>query len=420
MSREELLEFQNQLKNAETQYKDMGLNLDMSRGKPAPNQLDLSMELISENNGGAGVTLADGTDARNYGVPYGIPELRAIFGEVLGMESSNIIIAGNSSLNVMFDTISQGITHGFGEGPWIKDGKIKFLCPAPGYDRHFAICEYFDIDMITIPMLDDGPDMDMIEKLVAEDKQIKGIWCVPMYSNPTGITYSDDVVKRFANLKPAAKDFRIFWDNSYCVHHLYNGEKDKLLNIYDEAKKNGNEDIVFIFTSTSKITFAGGGVSVTAASDNNIEMLKARMFYQTICKDKLNQLRHIKFLKDAENIDNHMKKHADIIRPKFETVIKVLTEKVGPYGVAKWTNPKGGYFISLDVMNNTAKRTVDLCAEMGVKLTPAGSTYPYKKDPDDKNIRIAPTFPSSEQLNLAAQVLSVAVLLSATEKLLEK
>ncbi len=419
-SRAELLEIKRLTDEKIEKYKAMGLNLDMSRGKPENKQFDLSMAMLTDNNGGAGVCLNDGTDCRNYGIPDGVPALRKIFADVFGVSEKNVLIRGNSSLNVMFDTISQGITHGFGYGPWTRDGKIKFIAIVPGYDRHFAICEYFGIEMITVEQDENGPDMDKIESLVANDKAIKGLWCVPMYSNPTGFTYSDEVVRRFANLKPASPDFKIFWDNSYFIHHLYDDKEDKLLNIIDEAEKAGNPDIVFEFTSTSKITFAGGGISVIVASDNNIAEIQKKTFYQTIGPDKLNQLRHANFLKSASNMREHMRKHAEIIRPKFEAVLNCLEKNLGEYGIAEWTNPNGGYFISLNTMDGTAKKIVSLCTEMGVTLTPAGSTYPYMTDDRDRNIRIAPTYPPINELEMAAEILCLAVISASAEKLLSE
>lgn len=418
-SREELLEIKKLTDEKIEKYKAMGLKLDMSRGKPENKQFDLSMSMLTDNNGGAGVCLEDGTDCRNYGVPDGVPALRRIFADLFGVDEKNILIRGNSSLNVMFDTISQGMTHGFGYGPWTRDGKVKFIAVVPGYDRHFSICEYFGIEMINVELSDGGPDMAEIERLVSEDKTIKGVWCVPMYSNPTGTTYSDETVRRFAALKPAAPDFKIFWDNSYCVHHLYDDKEDKLLNIIEEARNAGNPDIVFEFTSTSKITFAGGGISVIAASDKNVEEIRKKTFYQTIGPDKLNQLRHAKFLGSASNIREHMRKHAAIIRPKFETVLACLDKNLGELDIAQWTKPIGGYFISLNVIDGTAKRVVSLCSEMGVTLTPAGSTYPYMKDPRDRNIRIAPTYPPIHELETAAEILCLAVISASAEKLLE-
>ena len=339
---------------------------------------------------------------------------------MLGVGEDEIIIGGNSSLQLMYDTIARAMLLGVlgGDKPWSKNEKVKFLCPAPGYDRHFAICQSLGIEMITVPYKADGPDMDIVEKLVAEDELIKGIWCVPMYSNPEGITYSDEVVKRFADLSPAAKDFRIFWDNAYCVHHLTD-TPDTLLNLLDEAKKTGKENMVFMFTSTSKISFPGGGLAVIGASAANIEFIKSQMTYQTIGFDKLNQLRHARFFKDFDGIKAHMLKHREIIAPKFDIVLDALDKEIAPLGFGKWHKPNGGYFVSFNGLQGTAKRTVALCKEAGVVLTGAGATYPYGIDPEDKNIRIAPTYPTTEELAMAMEVFCVAVKLAACEALLK-
>ena len=359
-----------------------------------------------------------GIDCRNYGGLDGLQELKTLFGGILGMPDDQIIVGGNSSLNMMFDTIAQAMTHGMGGEPWCKQGEIEFLCPVPGYDRHFAITEYFGIKLIPVPMTEEGPDMDVVETLV-KDEKVKGIWCVPKYSNPEGITYSDRVVKRMAALKPAAGDFRIFWDNAYAVHELYE-DGDRLLNIYNECVKAGNPDLPLIFTSTSKITFPGAGVAAQAASPNNVAMLKGRMKFQTIGPDKLNQLRHARLLHNLNDVKEHMKRHAAILRPKFEAVLSELEKQLKGTGIARWTNPKGGYFISLYVMNGCAKRVEELCANAGMILTPAGATYPYGKDPDDSNIRIAPSFPSVDEIATASIVLCVAVRYAVLEKLLKK
>ena len=396
----------------------MHLSLDMSRGKPGSDNMDLSEKMFDLVGNDTGFKNISGIDCRNYGGLDGLQELKNLFAEILELSTDQIIVGGNSSLNMMFDTIAQAMTHGMGGEPWMKQGEIKFLCPVPGYDRHFAITEYFGIKLIPVPMSGEGPDMDMVEELV-KDEKVKGIWCVPKYSNPEGITYSDNVVKRMAALKPKAGDFRIFWDNAYVVHDLYD-EGDKLLNIYDECVKAGNPDLPLIFTSTSKITFPGAGVAAQAASPNNVAMLKGRMKFQTIGPDKLNQLRHARMLRNLSDVKRHMARHAEILRPKFEAVLTELENQLGDKGIARWNNPKGGYFISLYVQKGCAKRVEELCANAGMILTPAGATYPYGIDPDDSNIRIAPSFPSVAEIGKAAEVLCVAVKYAVLEKLLEK
>ncbi|MBQ3817277.1 MAG: aminotransferase class I/II-fold pyridoxal phosphate-dependent enzyme [Clostridia bacterium] len=391
------------------------LSLDMSRGKPGFDNMDLSEELFDLVGNDTGFKNISGIDCRNYGGLDGLVELKNLFGEILGMSPDQIIVGGNSSLNMMYDTIAQAMTHGMGGEPWSKQGEIKFICPSPGYDRHFAITEYFGFKLITVAVNSDGPDMDAVEELV-KDPLVKGIWCVPKYSNPEGITYSDEVVKRLASLKPAAGDFRIFWDNAYAVHDLYD-EGDKLLNLYDECVKSGNPDMPIIFTSTSKITFPGAGVAAEAASPNNVALLKGRMQYQTIGPDKLNQLRHARMFRTMADVKEHMKKHAAVLRPKFISVLTELENRLGSNGIARWNNPKGGYFISLYVLPGCAKRTVQLCANAGMVLTPAGATYPYGIDPNDSNIRIAPSYPSVEEIEKASKVLCLAVKYAALEKL---
>lgn len=401
-------------------YKAKNLKLDMSRGKPAPEQLDLTIDMLTHCLDGD-YKSENGIDCRNYGVLDGIPEAKELMMAMLDVKEDEIIVGGNSSLQLMYDTIARAMLLGVlgGDKPWSKNEKVKFLCPAPGYDRHFAICESIGIEMITVPYKADGPDMDMVEKLVSEDEEIKGIWCVPMYSNPTGITYSDEVVKRFANLSPKAKDFRIFWDNAYCIHHLTD-TPDKLLNVLEEAKKNGKEDMIFMFTSTSKVSFPGGGIACIGASAANINFIKSQMTYQTIGYDKLNQLRHAKFFKNADGLKAHMLKHRAIIGPKFDVVLNMLDKEIKPLGIADWHRPNGGYFVSFDGMEGTAKRIVALCKEAGVVLTGAGATYPYKKDPKDSNIRIAPTFPTVPELTTAMEIFCVSVKLASVEKLLAK
>ena len=418
MSKEQLLTEKGVLEQQYAEYKAKGLKLDMSRGKPAPEQLDLSIDMLLHCLDGD-YKASNGIDCRNYGILDGIPEAKKLFEEMLDIGDDEIIVGGNSSLQLMYDTIIRALHFGVygGDKPWGKCEKVKFLCPVPGYDRHFAICESLGIEMIPVQYKEDGPDMDEVERLVSSDEEIKGIWCVPMYSNPTGITYSDEVVRRFAALKPAAKDFRIFWDNAYCVHHL-SDDHDTLLNIIEECKKAGNPDMVFQFTSTSKISFPGGGLAVIVASKNNIDFIKNQMTVQTIGFDKLNQLRHCKFFKNYDGIKAHMKKHAAIIQPKFSVVLYVLNKEIAPLGIGKWVSPKGGYFVSFDAMEGCAKRIVSLAAEAGVVMTGAGATYPYGKDPKDSNIRIAPTFPSVDELRQAMEIFCVCVKLASVEKLL--
>jgi DNA-binding transcriptional MocR family regulator len=399
-------------------YKAKGLSLNMARGKPSPEQLDLSLPLFDSLKSTDSYLSEDGIDCRNYGEFDGIPECKHFFADLLEIDPDNVFVGGNSSLNMMFDTISCFMTAQIYDDtlPWHDVKDRKFLCPVPGYDRHFGITGYFGFEMIPIPMDENGPDMDMVEELVSKDPSIKGIWCVPKYSNPTGITYSDEVVKRFAALKPAAKDFRIMWDNAYAIHDVTD-TPDKLLNIMDECKKNGNEDLPIIFCSTSKITFSGAGVAALATSSYNIKVLKKRLQYATIGYDKLNMLRHMRFFKNFEGLLNHMEKHKAILAPKFKTVIEKLNTQLGDTEIAEWTNPNGGYFVSVNVYKGTAKRVVELCKEAGVVLTGAGATYPYGIDPDDKNIRIAPSFPSVDELAQAMDVFCVCVKLAALEKL---
>ncbi|MBQ6847855.1 MAG: aminotransferase class I/II-fold pyridoxal phosphate-dependent enzyme [Clostridia bacterium] len=398
-------------------FRAMHLSLDMSRGKPGSDSMDVSQKMFDSVGNHIGFKNIDGIDCRNYGGLDGLVELKNLFAEILELSPDQIIVGGNSSLNMMFDTIAQGMTHGMGGEPWGKQDGLKFLCPVPGYDRHFAITEYFGFELISVPMNEEGPDMDIVEELV-KDEKVKGIWCVPKYSNPEGVTFSDDVVKRMARLKPAAGDFRIFWDNAYAVHDLYD-EGEHLLNIYTECVKAGNPDLPIIFTSTSKITFPGAGVAAEAASPNNVAMLKGRMKFQTIGPDKLNQLRHARIFKNAKDVKDHMKKHAEILRPKFETVLAKLDSQLADKNIARWTKPKGGYFISLYVPKGTASRVEELCANAGMILTGAGATYPYGIDPDNSNIRIAPSYPSVDELEKASSILCLAVRYAALEMLLE-
>lgn len=420
MTKEELQQEYDKLNSAYNTFKNKGLALDMSRGKPGADQLDLAMPMLDILTSEDVLKSENGTDTRNYGILDGIPEVKKLFADMLGVTSENIIVGGNSSLNMMYDTVARAMSFGIlGSTPWSKLDKVKFLCPVPGYDRHFAICELFGIEMVNIPMNENGPDMRMIEKLVSEDESVKGIWCVPMYANPTGLTYSDETVKRFAALKPKAKDFRIYWDNAYCVHHLCD-TPDSLLNIFAEAKKCGNEDMIFEFASTSKVSFSGAGVAAMAASTTNIKDILSKMTIQTIGFDKINQLRHAKFFKDIDGINAHMKKHQAILAPKFEAVISMLDKEIAPCEIASYTKPKGGYFISFDTMNGCAKRVGELCKEAGVVLTAVGATFPYGNDPDNRNIRIAPTFPPVSELNEAMELFCICVKMASIENLLNK
>lgn len=396
------------------EFKNRKINISMARGIPCNEQLDLSTEMLSYSD----YLTSNGTDCRNYGMVDGIPEAKELFSKYLGVNTNEIIIGGNSSLSMMYDTIARFISFGAGEGsePWGRQ-KIKFLCPSPGYDRHFAICELFGIEMIVIPMDQDGPDMDLVEKIVNEDESVKGIWCVPKYSNPEGIIYSDEVVLRLAKMKTKASDFRIFWDNAYAVHHLTDTPSE-LMNILEACKEHGSEDRVLMFGSTSKITFSGAGIGVMGSSVNNINYIKKLLTIQTIGPDKLNQLRHAKFFKTIDGVNEHMKKHAQIIKPKFDLVIDLFKNELGGKGIASWSEPKGGYFISLNAMDGCAKRIVDLAKNAGVVLTGAGATYPYGKDPKDSNIRIAPTYPSLEDLHMAMSLVCLCVKIASVEKLL--
>lgn len=420
LTRDELLTIKDELEKEYKEAASKGLKLDMSRGKPAAKQLDLSRDMLDVVNSSSDLKCEDGVDVRNYGILDGISEAKKIMADILGVSSDNVIVFGNASLNIMYDMVSRAMLFGIlGSTPWSKLDKVKFLCPVPGYDRHFAITELFGVEMINIPMKADGPDMDLVEKYVNNDESVKGIWCVPKYSNPQGITYSDEVVKRFAALKPAAKDFRIFWDNAYAIHDLYEDDKDELLEIFAECKKNGNEDMVYEFCSTSKVTFAGGGISALAASKSNIDDVKRTMTIQTIGHDKVNQLRHARYFKDINGVYDHMKKHAAILRPKFEAVINEFEKELSGLGIASWVKPKGGYFISFETMEECAKAVVAKCKEAGVTLTGAGATYPYKKDPNDSNIRIAPSLPTEEELKQATELFILCVKLVSVDKLLE-
>ena len=420
-SKQELEKEYSALVNRFEELKGKQLKLNMARGKPGKAQLDISNGLLETINSTSDFVGNDGMDCRNYGILDGIDECKKLFGEILGVAPENVMVGGSSSLNMMFDTITCMMTTPVVDGckPWYEVKNRKFLCPVPGYDRHFGITEYYGFEMITVPMTENGPDMDVVEKLVESDDSIKGIWCVPKYSNPQGITYSDDTVKRFAALKPAAKDFRIIWDNAYCIHDI-SDTPDTLLNIYDECKKNGNEDMPIMFCSTSKITFPGAGVAAMAASENNMKAFLKRYNYQIISYDKLNMLRHVKFFGDYNGVLEHMQKHKEILKPKFDIVLDALEAELKPTGIGEWTNPNGGYFVSIDVLEGTAKRVVALCKEAGVVLTGAGATYPLGKDPEDKNIRIAPTFPPNDELVTAMDVFCICTKLAACEKILSK
>lgn len=421
MTREELFAEKEKLEAMYQDYKGQNLALNMSRGKPSASQLDLSKGMMDVLRSDSNLTCEDGTDCRNYGVLDGIPEAKRLLGGMIGAKPEQVIVYGNSSLNVMYDSVARCMYEGvLGGKPWALQGKVKFLCPVPGYDRHFGITEHFGVEMINVPMTPDGPDMDMVEKLVSEDPLVKGIWCVPKYTNPQGYVYSDETVRRFANLKPAAEDFRIFWDNAYCVHHLYEDKQDYLLEILMECKKAGNPDMVYKFSSTSKISFPGSGIAAMAASDANLKDIRNMMKVQTIGHDKVNQLRHVRFFKDIHGIVEHMKKHADILRPKFETVLEVLDKELGGLEIGSWIAPRGGYFISFDALDGCAKAIVAKAKEAGVVLTGAGATFPYGKDPHDSNIRIAPSYPTPEELEMAADIFVLSVKLVSIDKILEE
>lgn len=395
------------------------LSLNMARGNPGLDQLQLSNPMLNILNSDSELHASTGQDCRNYGMPEGLPELRKLFSQMMEVDADHVIIGGNSSLNMMFDTVACGMTHGFaGCEPWGRQEHLKFLCPSPGYDRHFKVTEYFGFDLITVPMTQTGPDMDVVENYV-KDPTVKGMWCVPKYQNPTGITFSDETVRRIANLKPAAKDFRIFWDNAYCVHDLTD-TTDHLLSLWEECEKAGSLEMVFFFASTSKITFPGSGIAALACGDGNLKEIRARYSFQTIGPDKLNQLRHLYFLKDLAGVKAQMAKHRALIAPKFKTVLSKLESELSGKNVAKWSHPRGGYFVSVDVLPGCAKRVVELCSEAGVKLTGAGATFPYGKDPNDSNIRVAPTYPPIAELEQAMDLFCICIQLAAVEKLLSK
>lgn len=422
MGKEELTTLKAALTEEYETYKAQGLSLNMARGKPGKDQLALSMPMLDEVSSSDECKAADGTDIRNYGVVDGLPEAKELMASMLDDKPENVIVCGNSSLNIMYDTVMRCWVFGtLGSTPWSKLEKVKFICPVPGYDRHFGVTEAFGIEMVPVPMAAEGPDMDKVEELVANDSAFKGIWCVPKYSNPGGVTYSDDVVRRLASMKCAADDFRIFWDNAYTVHHLYDdvAHQDQLLDIAKACEEAGNPNRYFKFASTSKVTFPGAGISAIAASAENIAEIKKRMGVQTIGHDKINQLRHVRFLKDAKGIAEHMAKHAAILRPKFELVLKMLSEGLEGTGCGTWSNPRGGYFISFDAPEGTAKHIVTLAKEAGVTMTGAGATWPYKNDPKDSNIRIAPTLPPLDELEAAMKVFVCCVKLASVEKCLE-
>ncbi len=420
MTKEELLQEKASLEAEYEQIKALNLKLDMSRGKPSAEQLDLSMGILDAIDSNTALVSENGMDLRNYGVLDGIPEAKRLLAEMLGCAPESVIVYGNSSLNVMYDQISRAMVLGIcGNTPWCKLDKVKFLCPVPGYDRHFAITEAFGIEMINIPLYEDGPDMDMVEEYVNNDPSVKGIWCVPKYANPSGTSYSDETVLRFARLKPAAPDFRIFWDNAYCVHHLYADRQDVILNILAECEEAGNPDMVFEFCSTSKVTFPGAGIAALAASANNIADIKKQLTIQTIGYDKTNQRRHVLYFKNFDGIKQHMMKQADLIRPKFEMLDELMTAEIASRGIGKWVNPIGGYFICFESLEGCAKDIIAKCKEAGVTMTGAGAPFPYGKDPKDNVIRIAPTYPSLDELRKAAEVFVVCVRLASVNKLLE-
>ncbi len=419
LTKEQLTQELCELKAKYEGYVEKNLSLDMSRGKPCTEQLNISSELLNVLNTNELCVSQQGFDCRNYGILDGIPAAKELMSNMLQVKPEQVFVGGNSSLNMMFDTISCFMTTPIVEGcePWFNVPDRKFLCPVPGYDRHFSITQYYGFQMITVPMNEDGPDMDMIEELVASDASIKGIWCVPKYSNPTGITFSDETVRRFANLKPAAKDFRIMWDNAYCIHDIED-ETDNLLNLMEECEKAGNPDLPIIFSSTSKVTFPGAGIAALGTSANNLKVLKTRYTAQTIGADKLNMLRHLIFFKNFDGLKAHMEKHKAILKPRFDVVINKFNEHLAELEIANWTTPRGGYFVSIDVFPGTAKSVEKMCSAAGLVLTGAGATYPLGVDPEDKNIRIAPSYPTVEELKLAMDVFCTCVRICAIEKML--
>lgn len=419
LSIEELLELKTELEAKFQEVKNKRLSLDMSRGKPSAAQLDLAMGMMDVLSSKADLMCEEGVDCRNYGVLDGIREAKQLLADMMEVPKDNIVIFGNSTLNIMYDVIARSMTHGvMGSTPWCKLDKVKFLCPVPGYDRHFAITQHFGIEMINVPMTPDGPDMDIVEDLVSKDPAIKGIWCVPKYSNPQGITYSRYTVQRFARLKPAAEDFRIFWDNAYGIHHLYEDKRDWLPEILLQCKMEGNPHMVYKFTSTSKVSFPGSGLAAMAASTENLVATREQMKIQTIGHDKLNQLRHARFYKDIHGMVEHMRKHADILRPKFEAVLEVLDRELSGLEIGSWMHPRGGYFISFDSLEGCAKAIVAKAKEAGLIMTPAGATFPYGNDPKDSNIRIAPSYPTPEELAIATDIFVLSVKLVSIDKIL--
>lgn len=421
MSKAELEKLEAELEAKFEDAKGKGLKLDMSRGKPSGAQLDMVMPIMDVLDSKTALVTEAGMDCRNYGVVDGIPEAKKLMGEMIGVSAEQVIVCGNASLTIMYDTVSRSMTHGVnGSTPWCRLDKVKFLCPAPGYDRHFKVTEHFGIEMINIPMTPDGPDMDLVEKYVSGDASVKGIWCVPKYSNPQGYSYSDETVKRMAALKPAAEDFRIYWDNAYCIHHLYDEKQDEILEILSECEKAGNPDMVYEFCSTSKVSFAGAGISAVASSKNNLAWFRKSMTVQTIGYDKINQLRHVLYYKNLDGLKAQMKKHADMMRPKFEAVLQVLDRELTGKNIGEWTKPNGGYFISFDAMEGCAYDIVLKCKEAGVTLTEAGATFPYGKDPSDKNIRIAPSYPTPEEMAAATDLFVLCVKLVSVKKVLAR
>lgn len=421
MSKQQLLDEEEGLKKEYARYKGMGLSLNMARGKPGAEQLDLTMPMLDVLRSDSELISESGEDCRNYGIVDGLPEAKKLIADMIGTTPEHVIIYGNSSLNIMYDTVSRSYTHGvLGNTPWCKLDKVKFLCPVPGYDRHFGVTEHFGVEMINVPMTPEGPDMDLVEKLVAEDESIKGIWCIPKYSNPQGVVYSDETVRRFAALKPAAKDFRIYWDNAYVVHHLYEKDQAQILDIISECEKAGNPDMVYEFCSTSKVSFPGAGIAALASSVTNIADIKKQLSVQTIGHDKINQLRHVRYFKDAAGIEAHMMKQAACIRPKFELVLELFEKELAGLGIGSWLSPKGGYFITFETLEGCAKNVVAKAKEAGVTLTGAGAPFPYGKDPKDSVIRVAPTYPSLEELKMATDIFAICVKLASIEKLLEE
>ena len=418
MSKQELEEQYSILNKEYADAKAKGLKLDMSRGKPSPTQLSASDGLLDVLNSSTGCVSDSGIDCRNYGYLEGIPEARKLMGEFLGVPAENVYVCGNASLNVMYDCVASSMLFGvMGSTPWCKLDKVKFLCPVPGYDRHFKITELMGIEMINIPMTETGPDMDMVEKLVSSDDSIKGIWCVPKYSNPQGIVYSDETVRRFANLKPAARDFRIYWDNAYALHYIYD-ENVEIPEILSECAKAGNPDLVYEFCSTSKISYAGAGISAIASSVDNLNWIKKRLTVQNISYDKINQLRHVKYFKNLDGLKVQMRKHASFLRPKFDAVMEILDRELSGTGAGSYIKPMGGYFICFETMKGCAKNVVAKCKDAGVVLTGAGAPFPYGNDPDDSTIRLAPSYPEIDELREAAKLFTLCVKLATVEKLL--